>query len=106
MDAEFDVGRLYVWGVTLLITFIGYSSQFFVFWDYLGGFSWRCLLVLGIFNALLHLLLYNYYLAVTVPPGHVPLGWEPPRDGANVYELKRDTLRPRYCRLCKGFKPP
>ncbi|KAJ1865834.1 Palmitoyltransferase [Coemansia sp. RSA 989] len=106
MDAEFDVGRLYVWGVTLLITFIGYSSQFFVFWDYLGGFSWRCLLVLGIFNSLLHLLLYNYYLAVTVPPGHVPLGWEPPRDGANVYELKRDTLRPRYCRLCKGFKPP
>ncbi|KAJ2158750.1 Palmitoyltransferase [Coemansia sp. RSA 552] len=106
-DAEFDVGKLYVWGVSLLITFIGYTSQIFVFWDLLGGLApWTRLAVLGAFNALLHLLLYNYYLAVTVPPGHAPLGWEPPRDGANVYELKRDTLKPRYCRQCRGFKPP
>ncbi|KAJ2507795.1 Palmitoyltransferase [Coemansia sp. RSA 2049] len=105
-DAEFDVGKLYVWGVSLLIGFIGYTSQVFVFWDYLGGASPRSLVVLGVFNFLLHLLLYNYYLAVTVAPGHVPLGWEPPLDGANVYELKRDTMKPRYCRLCKGFKPP
>ncbi|KAJ1799256.1 Palmitoyltransferase [Coemansia sp. RSA 2399] len=105
-DAEFDVGKLYVWGVSLLICFIGYSSQIFVFWSYLGGASLRALVVLGAFNFLLHLVLYNYYLAVTVTPGHVPLGWEPPLDGANVYELKRDTMKPRYCRLCKGFKPP
>ncbi|KAJ2273996.1 Palmitoyltransferase [Coemansia sp. RSA 370] len=106
MDAEFDVGRLYVWTVSLLIGFIGYSSQIFVFWSYLGGFTLRTFAVLGIFNVLLHLLYYNYYLAATRSPGHVPLGWEPPRAGANVYELKRDTLKPRYCRLCKGFKPP
>ncbi|KAI9504224.1 Palmitoyltransferase [Coemansia spiralis] len=105
-DAEFDVGKLYVWGVSILIGFIGYSSQIFVFWGYLGGPSLKALFVLGVFNFLLHLLYYNYYLAATVEPGHVPLGWEPPRDGANVYELKRDTLKPRYCRLCKGFKPP
>ncbi|KAJ2078181.1 Palmitoyltransferase [Coemansia sp. RSA 988] len=105
-DAEFDVNKLYVWGVSLLIGFIGYSSQIFVFWGYLGGTGARGLVILGVFNVLLHLLYYNYYLAVTVEPGHVPLGWEPPRDGANVYELKRDTLKPRYCRICKGFKPP
>ncbi|ORX66953.1 zf-DHHC-domain-containing protein [Linderina pennispora] len=104
--AEFDVGKLYVYGVSLLIGFIGYSSQIFVFWNYLGGFSPKTVAVLGIFNILLHLLFYNYYLAVSVPPGHVPIGWEPPRDGANVYELKRDTLKPRYCRICKGYKPP
>ncbi|KAI8323993.1 zf-DHHC-domain-containing protein, partial [Martensiomyces pterosporus] len=104
--AEFDVGKLYVWGVSLLIGFIGYTSQIFVFWDFLGGASLKTLAVLALFNLLLHLLYYNYYLAVTVPPGHVPIGWEPPRNGANVYELKRDTLKPRYCRICKGFKPP
>ncbi|KAJ1844775.1 Palmitoyltransferase [Coemansia sp. RSA 2703] len=105
-DAEFDVGKLYVWGVSLLIGFIGYTSQIFVYWSYLGGFTPKTLLVLGAFNFLLHLLYYNYYLAVTVPPGHVPLGWEPPRTGANVYELKRDTQKPRYCRMCRAFKPP
>ncbi|KAJ1963213.1 Palmitoyltransferase [Dipsacomyces acuminosporus] len=104
--AEFDVGKLYVWGVSLLIGFIGYTSQVFVFWGFLGGASLTTFAVLGVFNVLLHLLYYNYYLAVTVPPGHVPIGWEPPRNGANVYELKRDTLKPRYCRICKGFKPP
>ncbi|KAJ2841029.1 Palmitoyltransferase, partial [Coemansia erecta] len=62
-DAEFDVGKLYVWGVSLLICFIGYSSQVFVFWGYLGGASLRALVVLGAFNFLLHLVLYNYYLA-------------------------------------------
>ncbi|KAJ2004482.1 Palmitoyltransferase [Coemansia thaxteri] len=105
-DAEFDVGRLYVWGVSLLIGFIGYSSQVFVFWSFLGGFTVKALVVLGVFNALLHLLYYNYYLAATVSPGHVPIGWEPPLNGANVYELKRDTLKPRFCRICKGYKPP
>ncbi|KAJ2718539.1 Palmitoyltransferase [Coemansia sp. Benny D115] len=104
--AEFDVGRIYVGGVSLLIGFIGYSSQVFVFWEYLGGYSLRALVVLGAFNFMLHLLYYNYYLAVTVSPGHVPLGWEPPRMGANVYELKRDTHKPRYCRQCRNFKPP
>ncbi|KAJ1863830.1 Palmitoyltransferase, partial [Coemansia sp. RSA 486] len=105
-DAEFDVGRVYVWGVSLLIGFIGYSSQIFVYWSYLGGFGLKAFVVLGAFNLLLHLLYYNYYLAVTVAPGHVPLGWEPPRSGANVYELKRDTQKPRYCRMCRGYKPP
>ncbi|KAJ1820171.1 Palmitoyltransferase [Coemansia sp. RSA 2675] len=105
-DAEFDVGKLYVWGVSLLIGFVGYTSQVFVFWSYLGGFTAKTFVVLGVFNVLLHLLYYNYYLAATVPPGHVPIGWEPPRNGANVYELKRDTLKPRFCRACKGFKPP
>ncbi|KAJ1899461.1 Palmitoyltransferase [Coemansia sp. S100] len=105
-DAEFDVGKLYIWGVSLLIGFVGYTSQIFVFWSYLGGFTPRTFIVLGVFNVLLHLLYYNYYLAVTVPPGYVPIGWEPPRNGANVYELKRDTLKPRFCRACKGFKPP
>ncbi|KAJ1935140.1 Palmitoyltransferase, partial [Kickxella alabastrina] len=105
-SAEFDVGRLYVWGVSLLIGFIGYSSQICVYWSYLGGATPKSLLVLGAFNFMLLLLYYNYYLAVTVAPGHVPLGWEPPRTGANVYELKRDTHKPRYCRQCRAFKPP
>ncbi|KAJ2780795.1 Palmitoyltransferase [Coemansia javaensis] len=105
-SAEFSIDRLYVWAVSLLIGFIGYSSQIFVFWDFLGGPTPRTFAVLGLFNALFHLLCYNYYCAVAVAPGYVPLGWEPPRAGANVYELKRDTLKPRYCRICKGFKPP
>ncbi|KAJ2483055.1 Palmitoyltransferase, partial [Coemansia sp. RSA 2052] len=69
-DAEFDVGKLYVWGVSLLIGFVGYTSQVFVFWSYLGGFTPRAFVVLGVFNVLLHLLYYNYYLAATELPGH------------------------------------
>ncbi|KAJ1886842.1 Palmitoyltransferase, partial [Kickxella alabastrina] len=64
-SAEFDVGRLYVWGVSLLIGFIGYSSQVCVYWNYLGGATPKSLLVLGAFNCMLLLLYYNYYLAVT-----------------------------------------
>ncbi|KAJ1676767.1 Palmitoyltransferase, partial [Spiromyces aspiralis] len=89
-DVE-SAGRVYVILVSTIIGFIGITSQVFVFWDYLGGFTPLGLTVLGTFNFCLGLLCYNYYLCCTVEPGSVPQGWEPPLHGVNVYELKRDT---------------
>ncbi|KAJ1968054.1 Palmitoyltransferase [Dimargaris xerosporica] len=101
-------GTLIVAGVWVLIGFIGLTSQYFVFWDYLGGLTAHTLTVLGGFNILLALLCYNYYLACRVDPGRVPRDWEPPANPEEVLviEVKKNNAGPRYCRVCKHFKPP
>ncbi|KAJ1643734.1 Palmitoyltransferase [Dispira simplex] len=101
-------GVVFVVGVSLLISFIGLTTQYFIFWEYLGGFNIECLTILGGFNVLLALLCYNYYLACVTDPGRVPLGWKPSDDPHDcpVIEIKKNNAGPRYCRTCNGFKPP
>ena len=70
------------------------------------------------------ILLYNYYLCVVTDPGTVPHNWvrnafakagvphlcefiqEPEFDDNDGYEVKKQSGAPRYCRMCKKFKPP
>ncbi|MED6286580.1 hypothetical protein CHARACLAT_007458, partial [Characodon lateralis] len=44
------------------------------------------------------LILYNYFNAMFVGPGYIPLGWKP--------ENQHDTQYLQYCRVCQGYKAP
>ncbi|KIP11142.1 hypothetical protein PHLGIDRAFT_125039 [Phlebiopsis gigantea 11061_1 CR5-6] len=101
------LGRLFVCGTLLLITFIGYSSQIFVIWPWYGHeLSVELLTLLIPFNALLGMVLWNYYLVVTTDPGRVPREWQPNFQSEEGYEVKKLTRGPRYCRTCENYKPP
>lgn len=129
-------GRIFIGGVLLLISTIAYSSQIFVFYSALGGWSWSTAKVLVPLNILVAMVYYNYYLACTVDPGRVPFDWVSIR-GSLVYvrellfwsnmafvllysiqeppatisqpseEAKRmGVTAPRFCKSCNVFKPP
>jgi hypothetical protein len=68
-------GRIFIGGVLLLISTIAYSSQIFVFYSALGGWSWSTAKVLVPLNILVAMVYYNYYLACTTDPGRVPFDW-------------------------------
>ncbi|CAG8578568.1 279_t:CDS:2 [Paraglomus brasilianum] len=99
-----DTGRFFIIGVTILISFLSYSSQYFIFWEYLGGLNVQTLLVLGPFNFFVLLLAYNYYLTCTTDPGRVPNDWRP--NMTEDVEVKKSIRTPRYCKSCKSYKPP
>ncbi|MED6232328.1 hypothetical protein ATANTOWER_027792 [Ataeniobius toweri] len=44
------------------------------------------------------LILYNYFNAVFVGPGYIPVGWKP--------ENQHNTQYLQYCRVCQGYKAP
>uniref|UniRef100_UPI00398EFD58 palmitoyltransferase ZDHHC6 isoform X1 n=1 Tax=Pristiophorus japonicus TaxID=55135 RepID=UPI00398EFD58 len=44
------------------------------------------------------LILYNYFNAMFVGPGYVPIGWKP--------ENPQDTMYLQDCRICHGYKAP
>lgn len=71
------LGRIWVTGTVILISFLGFSSQLFIvvpsFPD--GVTDPDCLHLLVPFNILLAFLYLNYYLTVTTDPGQVPKGW-------------------------------
>ncbi|KAI0297589.1 DHHC palmitoyltransferase-domain-containing protein [Multifurca ochricompacta] len=101
------LGRLVVAFTTGLICFISYTPQIFIIWPWYGReLSVELLTLLVPFNILVGILLYNYYLCVTTDPGGVPHGWEPEFDDAEGYEVKKMTGNPRYCRMCRRYKPP
>ncbi|KAI8888132.1 zf-DHHC-domain-containing protein [Backusella circina FSU 941] len=93
-------GKLYILGVVVLITFIGYSSQLVIFYN---AFDWKALLPL---NVLIVLVYYNYYLAVITEPGEIPMNWEPPLLSP-IKELPAEGITgPRFCKTCNVYKPP
>ncbi|KAH8993932.1 zf-DHHC-domain-containing protein [Lactarius akahatsu] len=101
------LGRLVVAFTTALICFISYTPQLFIIWPWYGReLSIQLLNLLIPFNILVGLLLYNYYLCITTDPGRVPHGWEPEFDDMEGYEVKKNTGGPRFCRMCKRYKPP
>ncbi|XP_048406632.1 palmitoyltransferase ZDHHC6 [Stegostoma tigrinum] len=44
------------------------------------------------------LILYNYFNAMFVGPGYVPIGWKP--------DNPQDTMYLQDCRICQGYKAP
>ncbi|KAF5388519.1 hypothetical protein D9757_004693 [Collybiopsis confluens] len=100
------VGRLIVTFVLLLISFIAYSSQIFIIWPWYGrALSVELIILLLPFNLLVGMLLWNYFLCLTVDPGRVPPAWKPDTH-SDGFEVKKLTGKPRYCRMCQSFKPP
>jgi len=59
----------------------------------LGG-----LLNIIVFTAWNGLVLYNFFSAMFIGPGYVPLGWKP--------ENAEDVQYLQFCTLCKGYKAP
>ncbi|CAG8478834.1 9062_t:CDS:2 [Acaulospora morrowiae] len=100
-----DTGRLFIVGVSSLVSFLAYSSQIFIFWDFLGGLNVQCLTVLIPFNIAVLMIFYNYYMTCNTDPGRVPKDWCP-EEGQDNIEIKRTTHAPRYCRTCLAYKPP
>ncbi|XP_078499907.1 palmitoyltransferase ZDHHC6 isoform X1 [Lissotriton helveticus] len=44
------------------------------------------------------MILYNYFNAMFVGPGYVPLGWKP--------ENSEDAMYLQYCKICQAYKAP
>ncbi|KAK2461444.1 hypothetical protein APHAL10511_005907 [Amanita phalloides] len=100
------LGRVFVALVLCLISFIAYSSQFFIIWPWYGSaWSIDLLKLLLPFNVLVGMLLWNYYLCVATDPGRVPDNWKPDTH-VEGFEVKKLTGKPRYCRTCDKYKPP
>ncbi|ORX47477.1 zf-DHHC-domain-containing protein [Hesseltinella vesiculosa] len=100
-------GKVFVVGVTLLITVIAYSSQYFIFIPALKEAefdTWKILIPL---NVVVLLIYWNYYLAVTTDPGKVPSQWAPPASILSIGEKHIPELPgPRFCKTCQVYKPP
>ncbi|PVU88852.1 hypothetical protein BB561_005675 [Smittium simulii] len=101
-----NVGKYYVYAVNIIIILLTFTSQYFVIDPYIKEQKMYRLLYLAIFDMLSGYIILNYNLSCRVNPGVVSLGWEPPRSGLKVLELKRYSNKPRYCRYCKCYKPP
>ncbi|KAI8342988.1 DHHC palmitoyltransferase-domain-containing protein, partial [Chlamydoabsidia padenii] len=97
-------GQVIVTAVTLLISTIAYSSQYFIFIPGLQDSTLSTIQVLAPFNIFVLLIFYNYYLAVTTDPGKVPPQWEPPSFVLNTSDTT--TTPPRFCKTCQVYKPP
>ncbi|CAO3650714.1 unnamed protein product [Mucor hiemalis] len=101
-------GKVFIVGVVLLIAFISYSSQLVLF---LPAYEWwtaESAKLLIPLNALVIMVFYNYYLAVTTDPGKIPAYWEPPSSLITpIKEVATEGITgPRYCKTCDVYKPP
>ncbi|PVU93843.1 hypothetical protein BB561_002998 [Smittium simulii] len=90
-------GVIYVFGVTSLILFISFSSQYFVFYNLLSPFGAIRSNFFAIFNLLTAYILYMYYLACTTEPGTIPKLW---------HKDSQYKIKPRFCTSCQEYKPP
>ncbi|KAI9265226.1 DHHC palmitoyltransferase-domain-containing protein [Phascolomyces articulosus] len=98
-------GQVIVGIVALLTTFVAYTSQIFVLWNFLGGATLKTLLILIPFNVFVIMIYVNYSLVCITDPGTVPGNWMP--DPKDIFiEVKRSTYAPRHCKTCNGYKPP
>lgn len=93
--------RLLHWGPFLALFVIGYISInsmncILMWWPPLYNiYSFLHLLVFLWWNVTI---LYNFFNAVFIGPGLVPLGWKP--------QLASDEEYLQYCNFCKGYKAP
>lgn len=68
--------KLIVAFVTILITYLQTTANFYILGPALGGWtSFRAQKILLPMNVFLVSLYVNYYLACTTDPGHTPEGW-------------------------------
>uniref|UniRef100_A0A672L9W7 Palmitoyltransferase n=1 Tax=Sinocyclocheilus grahami TaxID=75366 RepID=A0A672L9W7_SINGR len=96
-----EVKRLFHWGPIIALTVIGVCSSMAIldsiiwYWplDTTGGSINFIMLI----NWTV-LILYNYFNAMFVGPGYIPLEWKP--------ENQQDIMYLQFCRLCQGYKAP
>ncbi|KAL7856919.1 hypothetical protein SRHO_G00158180 [Serrasalmus rhombeus] len=96
-----EVRRLCHWGPIIALTVIAVCSSMAIldsiiwYWplDTTGGSINFIMLI----NWTV-LILYNYFNAMFVGPGYIPLGWKP--------ENQQDTMYLQFCRVCQGYKAP
>ncbi|XP_041671381.1 palmitoyltransferase ZDHHC6 isoform X1 [Cheilinus undulatus] len=96
-----EVRRLCHWGPVIALSVIAICSTMAImdsiiwYWplDTTGG-SINFIMLLN----WTVLILYNYFNAMFVGPGYIPLGWKP--------ENQQDTQYLQYCRVCQGYKAP
>ena len=68
-------GQLVVGTVVVLTTFIAYTSQIVVLWDFLGGAQLSTILTLVPLNVCVVMIYVNYSLVCLTDPGTVPCNW-------------------------------
>jgi len=101
----FEVSKLAVPAVCILICLLAYSSQLLFLQLDPGPLSLAELIK---FNSLLVALWICYYRACRTDPGRVPQGWSP-APGVNEGEQQApeaQMARQRWCRKCETYKPP
>lgn len=98
----FALSQLAIPSVSLLISFLAYSSQYFLL-----SFEPEPLKKneLWILNGLILGIWICYYRSCTVDPGRIPKDWKA-ADCKQTQPGPRDLGRQRWCRKCEAFKPP
>ncbi|XP_056626997.1 palmitoyltransferase ZDHHC6 [Triplophysa dalaica] len=96
-----EVKRLCHWGPIIALTVIGVCSSMAVLDSII--WCWPLDTTGGSINFIMLinwtvLILYNYFNAMFVGPGYIPLEWKP--------ETQQDTMYLQFCRLCQGYKAP
>ena len=98
---------LFVPGVTLLICFLAYSSQYLFLYIEPAPLDQSEQIN---FNLLLVGLWICYFRNVTIEPGQVPSNWKPKQTKVVEKKTENNTPiianRPRWCRKCQAFKAP
>lgn len=100
----FTVSQLAIPVVSLLISFLAYTSQYFFL--HFESAPLKKDEVWGI-NLFALCIWICYYRACTVDPGHIPRDWKPAgRKQLDPSPNHEDIGRQRWCRRCEAFKPP
>ncbi|KAB8238557.1 putative palmitoyltransferase with autoacylation activity Pfa4 [Aspergillus alliaceus] len=99
--SSFNISRLAIPAVCVLISFLAYTSLYF--FKYFEPAPLREQEVWRI-NALALCIWVCYYRSCTVDPGRTPRHWRPL--DSKQSEADRASGRQRWCRRCEAFKPP
>ncbi|KAE8149707.1 DHHC palmitoyltransferase-domain-containing protein [Aspergillus avenaceus] len=99
--SSFQVSRLAIPSVSVLISFLAYTSQYFFLYFEPAPLKKQELWRLNIFALCIWIC---YYRSCTVDPGRISSSWRP-RDSKQL-EADNATGRQRWCRRCEAFKPP
>ena len=86
-----------------LITYIPYTSQLYVWIPWLKENNGHLYVILCIYNIFILSIWTNYLYLLITTPGYPPSTWKPI---GNMTELKKSKRKPRYCQICRQFKPP
>ncbi|KAI8338037.1 DHHC palmitoyltransferase-domain-containing protein [Chlamydoabsidia padenii] len=98
-------GQAIILFVISTITFLAYSSQIGILWNFLGGATLHTAIILIPFNVFVVMIYVNYALTCLTDPGTVPANWIPQQQ-QHPFEVKRSTHTPRFCKTCNNYKPP
>ncbi|XP_062859104.1 palmitoyltransferase ZDHHC6 [Trichomycterus rosablanca] len=96
-----EVRRLCHWGPIIALTVISVCSSMAMLDSII--WYWPLDTTSGSINFIMLinwtvLILYNYFNAMFVGPGYIPLEWKP--------ENQQDSMYLQFCRVCQGYKAP